>query len=58
MGSIGNGLSLGRLLIPFTSTFLIFFDYMKPPVRLAALMKLRHLFIYTHDSIYVGEDGA
>ncbi|HBE02606.1 MAG TPA: transketolase, partial [Spirochaetia bacterium] len=57
MGSIGNGLSLGGMLIPFTSTFFTFFDYMKPAVRLAALMKLKHLFIFTHDSIYVGEDG-
>lgn len=57
MGAIGNGLTLNRTLIPFTSTFFTFFDYMKPAIRLAALMKLRHLFIFTHDSIYVGEDG-
>ncbi|MEK6793791.1 MAG: transketolase [Spirochaetota bacterium] len=57
MGSIGNGLALNGSLIPFTSTFFTFFDYMKPPVRLAAIMKLKHLFIFTHDSIYVGEDG-
>ena len=57
MGSIGNGLALNRTFIPFTSTFFTFFDYMKPAVRLAALMQIRHLFVYTHDSIYVGEDG-
>ncbi|MFC1504127.1 transketolase [Spirochaetota bacterium] len=57
MGSIGNGLALNSTLIPFTSTFFTFFDYMKPSVRLAALMKLNQLFIFTHDSIYVGEDG-
>lgn len=57
MGAIGNGLALGKILLPFTSTFFTFFDYMKPAVRLAALMKLNHLFIFSHDSIYVGEDG-
>jgi transketolase len=57
MGAIGNGLALNRTMIPFTGTFFTFFDYMKPAVRLAALMKLKHLFVYSHDSIYVGEDG-
>lgn len=57
MGAIGNGLALNRTIIPFTGTFFTFFDYMKPAVRLAALMKLKHLFIYSHDSIYLGEDG-
>lgn len=57
MGAIGNGLALNKTLIPFTSTFFTFFDYMKPAVRLAALMKLNHLFIFSHDSVYVGEDG-
>ncbi len=57
MGAIGNGLALNKIMIPFTSTFFAFFDYMKPAVRLAALMKLNHLFIYSHDSIYLGEDG-
>jgi transketolase len=57
MGAVGNGLALNRSFIPFTSTFFTFFDYMKPPIRLAALMKLNHLFIFSHDSIYVGEDG-
>ena len=57
MGSIGNGLALSRYFIPFTSTFFTFFDYMKPAVRLAAIMNLKHLFVFTHDSFYVGEDG-
>ena len=57
MGAISNGLALNRTFIPFTSTFFSFFDYMKPAVRLAALMHLKHLFIFTHDSFYVGEDG-
>jgi transketolase len=57
MGAIGNGLTLNKSMIAFTSTFFTFFDYMKPAVRLSALMQLRHLFVFTHDSIYVGEDG-
>lgn len=57
MGSIGNGLALSRTLLPFTSTFFTFFDYMKPSVRLASIMKIKHLFLFTHDSFYVGEDG-
>lgn len=57
MGALGNGLALNKSFIPFTSTFFTFFDYMKPAVRLAAIMKIKHLFIFTHDSIYVGEDG-
>ena len=43
--------------IPFTSTFFVFSDYMKPAIRLASLMHLKELFIFTHDSFYVGEDG-
>ena len=57
MGAIANGMALNGVLRPFTSTFLIFCDYMKPSIRLAALMKLNHLFNFSHDSIYVGEDG-
>ncbi|MGL1935902.1 MAG: transketolase [Fibrobacterales bacterium] len=57
MGGVANGLALSRDFIPFTSTFFTFIDYMKPAVRLAAIMQLKHLFIFTHDSIYVGEDG-
>ncbi|HET7569105.1 MAG TPA: transketolase [Gammaproteobacteria bacterium] len=56
MGAILNGLALSKIR-PFGSTFLIFSDYMKPPVRLAALMELPVIFIYTHDSIGLGEDG-
>ena len=57
MGAIANGMSLHGGAIPYTATFLIFSDYMRPPIRLAALMKLRVVFIFTHDSIGLGEDG-
>ncbi|MFC1939741.1 transketolase [Chloroflexota bacterium] len=57
MGSIASGMSLHGGVIPFTSTFLVFYDYMRPPVRLAALMGLRVIYVFTHDSIGVGEDG-
>ncbi len=57
MAAILSGLSLHGGLRPYGSTFLVFFDYMKPAVRLAALMGLPVVFIYTHDSIAVGEDG-
>jgi transketolase len=57
MGSILNGIALSRLWIPYGGTFLVFSDYMRPPVRLAALMKLQVVFVYTHDSIFLGEDG-
>ena len=50
MAAICNGLALNETMIPFSSTFFTFFDYMKPSVRLAALMKLNHLFIFSHDS--------
>lgn len=56
MGSICNGLALSKLR-PFGSGFMIFSDYMKPPIRLAAIMELPATFIFTHDSIGVGEDG-
>jgi transketolase len=58
MGSIANGLAAHGGIIPFTATFLIFSDYMRPPIRLAALMKQRAIFIFTHDSIALGEDGS
>jgi transketolase len=58
MGSIANGLAVYGGIIPFTATFLIFSDYMRPPIRLAALMKQGVVFIFTHDSIAVGEDGS
>src|SRR5271170_5995266 len=56
MGSILNGLSLSKLR-PFGSGFLIFSDYMRAPIRLSALMEIPVIFIFTHDSIGVGEDG-
>lgn len=57
MGSLMNGIALSKLWIPYGGTFLIFSDYMRPPVRLAALMKLQTIYVYTHDSIFLGEDG-
>jgi len=56
MGAIVNGLALSKLR-PYGSTFLIFSDYMKPPIRLSALMGLPAIFVFTHDSIGLGEDG-
>ncbi|MEO8821025.1 MAG: transketolase [Ginsengibacter sp.] len=58
MGSVLNGMALTKGIIPYGATFLIFSDYMRPPVRLAAIMKIRPVFIYTHDSIALGEDGT
>ncbi len=57
MGAILNGIGLHGLTRAFGGTFLVFSDYMRTPVRLAGLMGLRSLFIWTHDSIGVGEDG-
>jgi transketolase len=57
MGSIANGLAAHGGVIPFTATFLVFSDYMRPPIRLAALMEQGVIFVFTHDSIAVGEDG-
>ena len=57
MAGIMNGLALYGCLIPFGGTFLIFSDYLKPSMRLSALMKLRVIFIFSHDSIGLGEDG-
>jgi len=57
MGAITNGIALHGGMIPFASTFLVFSDYMRPAIRLAALMKLRVIYIFTHDSIGLGEDG-
>ncbi|MBI2909327.1 MAG: transketolase [Chloroflexi bacterium] len=57
MGAIANGMALHGGIIPYTATFLIFYDYMRPPVRLAALTGLRVIFIFTHDSVGLGEDG-
>lgn len=58
MGAITNGIALTEGLIAYGSTFFIFTDYMRPPIRLAAIMKLRSIFVYTHDSIGLGEDGT
>jgi transketolase len=57
MGSIMNGMALHGGIVPFGGTFLIFSDYMRPPIRLASLMQQHVIFIYTHDSIGLGEDG-
>ena len=57
MGSILNGLALTDGIIPYGGTFLIFSDYMRPPIRLAALMGVRPIYVFTHDSIGLGEDG-
>lgn len=58
MGSVLNGMALTKNIIPYGATFLIFSEYMRPPIRLAAIMKLRAIFIFTHDSIGLGEDGT
>lgn len=57
MGSILNGIALHGGLIPYGGTFLIFSDYMRPPIRLAAMMGLKVIYVFTHDSIGLGEDG-
>lgn len=58
MGAIVNGLALhGGIIKPYSATFLAFLDYMRPPVRLSALMEIDPIFIFTHDSIGLGEDG-
>ena len=57
MGSIMNGISLTGGIIPYGATFLIFSDYMRPPVRLACIMDRHVIYVYTHDSIGLGEDG-
>ncbi len=57
MGAITNGLAYSRAFLPYCATFLVFADYMRPAIRMAALAKLQTLFIFSHDSFYVGEDG-
>jgi transketolase len=57
MAAIGNGIALHGGLLPFSGTFLTFSDYARNALRMAALMKLRNIFVYTHDSIGLGEDG-
>ena len=56
MGAVANGMALSYLR-PYTGTFLVFADYMRPPIRLAAIMGIPVIFVFTHDSIGVGEDG-
>ncbi len=58
MGAIINGMALSKYVIPYGATFFIFSDYMRPPIRLAAIMKIHSIFIFTHDSIGLGEDGT
>jgi len=58
MGAVLNGMALSNYLIPYGATFLIFSDYMRPPLRLAAIMKIRQIMVFTHDSIGLGEDGT
>lgn len=57
MGAISNGLATFKGIIPFCATFLVFSDYMRPAIRLAALSKLKVIYVFTHDSIGLGEDG-
>lgn len=57
MGAFLNGVAVSDGFIPFGSTFLVFSDYMRPAIRLAALCNLRSIFVFTHDSVYLGEDG-
>ncbi len=57
MGTIVNGMALHGGIIPYAGTFLIFYDYMRTPVRLAALMGIRVIYIFTHDSVGLGQDG-
>ena len=57
MVAIGNGIALHGGLVPYSGTFLVFSDYARNAIRMAALMKLRNIFVFTHDSIGLGEDG-
>jgi transketolase len=57
MGAVMNGMALHGGITPYGATFLIFSDYMRPPIRLAALMHQHVIYVYTHDSIGLGEDG-
>ncbi len=57
MAAVSSGLALHGGVIPFSATFFTFADYMRPAIRLAALMKLHSIYVFTHDSIGVGEDG-
>ncbi|MDE5284800.1 MAG: transketolase, partial [Candidatus Blochmannia sp. A2] len=57
MTAIANGISHHGGFIPYTATFLIFIEYARNAIRMAALMNTKHIFVYTHDSIGLGEDG-
>ena len=57
MGAVAGGMALHGGVIPYTATFLTFSDYMRPPMRLAAMMGIRVIYVFTHDSIGLGEDG-
>lgn len=57
MGAIANGMALHGGIIPYTATFLVFSDYMRPSMRMAAMSRARVIFVFTHDSIGLGEDG-
>ena len=58
MGTALNGMALTKPIIPFGGTFLIFSDYMRASIRIAAIMKLHVIYVFTHDSIFLGEDGT
>jgi len=57
MGGIGSGMALYGTFVPFLGTFLIFSDFMRPTIRLAALMGVQVIYVFTHDSVFLGEDG-
>ncbi len=57
MGAALNGMALYGGLIPYGGTFLIFSDYMKPAIRIAAISHIPSIFVFTHDSVGLGEDG-
>ena len=57
MGSVMNGMALHGGILPYGATFLIFSDYMRPPIRLASIMERQVIYVFTHDSIGLGEDG-
>lgn len=57
MGAVINGMALYGCFIPYGATFLVFSDYCRPSIRLSALMKIQAIYIFTHDSFFVGEDG-
>src|SRR5690606_31217578 len=57
MAAASNGIALDGTFLPYAATFLVFSDYMRPSIRLACLMGLRVVYVFTHDSIFLGEDG-